>query len=179
MTTAMANPQELLAVQNDLLIKEHLRAVGINFLVIGKLLNESRNNLYWQVLGYDRMQDYVENPELSLPSWSWACRLMDIWQFIVMPKLEGVDYERLLEALSEVGVSKLTRMLPAARDGRLTEDDWEAAKILSDRDLQRHFRNKPEPATKSRQDESGVYCPRCGTFLGESWLVSHGYKKVT
>lgn len=101
-----------------------------NFLEIGRLLKECYEKHYWAVLGYKSFREYIGY--LNLPvvnSYSWATRLMAIYE---------LSTHRLApprEELIKIGVSKLARLLPAAKKGEVTTALWEKAKAMTYKEL--------------------------------------------
>jgi len=138
--------------------KQRIEAMAIEaevmFLKMGQLLYNARIAGEWSILHYESYREYVEDLRLPMTnSYSWATRLSAIYEYLV--KKMGLD-EKLL---AEIGVSKLTRLLPLARKGELTVEVIEAARILSDLDLRAELGQE----VGSRGDEPDlIVCPHCG-----------------
>ena len=65
--------------------------------------------------------------------------------------------------LAEIGVAKLTRLLPLARAGELTDEIIDAARVLSDLDLREKLGHNVGGSDGS--DEMWIICSRCGQRL--------------
>lgn len=127
----------------------------VMFLRMGQLLYQARIAGEWSILHYESYREYVEDIKLPVQSsYSWATRLSAIYEYMV--KNMGLD-EKLL---AEIGVAKLTRLLPLARVGELTEDVIEAARVLSDLDLRAQLGHEVPGSDGEKADN--VICPRCG-----------------
>ena len=153
---AVGMPSE--AERNALEHKQAIEALAIQaevmFLKMGQLLYDARVNGEWSILRYESYKEYCE--ELKLPmtnSYSWATRLSCIYEYLV--KNMGLD----VKLLAELGVAKLTRLLPLARKGQLTQEVLEAARVLSDLDLRAELGHNVEGGSDT---EDLVICPRCG-----------------
>uniref|UniRef100_A0A6M3KKS3 Uncharacterized protein n=1 Tax=viral metagenome TaxID=1070528 RepID=A0A6M3KKS3_9ZZZZ len=152
--TDNASEAEKTAYENKKRIEAMALEAEVMFLRMGQLLYDAREKGEWTILHYESYREYVE--DLSLPmtnSYSWATRLSSIYEYLV--KNMGLD-EKLL---AEIGVAKLTRLLPLARSGNLTEEVLEAARILSDLDLRAELGHSVGGGGDSEQM---IVCPRCG-----------------
>jgi len=126
----------------------------VMFIRIGQLLYNARENAEWSILHYESYKEYVESLKLPVTaSYSWATRLSNIYEYLVMNM--GLD-EKLL---AEIGVAKLTRLLPLARKGGLTLEVIEAARVLSDLDLREEL---GQNIGASEGEPDLIICPRCG-----------------
>ena len=126
----------------------------IMFLKMGQLLYDARIAGEWSILHYESYREYCESLKLPVSaSYSWATRLSSIYEYLV--KNMGLD-EKLL---AEIGVSKLTRLLPLARKGELTQEVIDAALLLSDLDLRAELGHS---VSHGESEEDIVVCPRCG-----------------
>ncbi len=125
------------------------------FLKMGQLLYDARIAGEWSTLHYESYREYIEDLKLPVQaSYSWATRLSAIYEYLV--KNMGLE-EKLL---AEIGVAKLTRLLPLARKGELTEEVIEAARLLSDLDLRAKLGQEVGGDGGDKVDN--VVCPRCG-----------------
>ncbi len=142
------------ALKHKKLIEAMALEAEVMFIRMGQLLYQAREDGEWSILHHESFKEYVES--LSLPmtnSYSWATRLTNIFEYLV--KQRGLD-EKLL---AEIGVAKLTRLLPLARKGELTDEVIEAARILSDLDLREELGHD---VGGGEEKEDWVICPRCG-----------------
>ena len=139
-----ATPQDAADVMLD--IKQNLMEAEGRFLAIGVLLKRARDERHWQVLEMESFQIYID--ELDLP-WGYkhCISLIGIVEHIAsLPFVTD-------EAMEYLGVSKLIRLLPAAREGKLTKEDWEFSKVHSDMIVRDYVGHSTD-----RQ----VSCPNCG-----------------
>jgi hypothetical protein len=138
--------------------KQQIEALAIEaevmFLRMGQLLFNAQKKGEWTVLHYESYKEYIVDLKLPMTnSYSWATRLSNIYEYLVLNmKLD----EKLL---AEIGVAKLTRLLPLARKGELTEAVIEAARVLSDLDLRAELGHNVGGGSET---EMLVICPRCG-----------------
>jgi len=142
--------------------KQAIEALAIGaevmFLKMGQLLYGARIAGEWTILHYETYREYVEDLKLPMTSsYSWATRLSAIYEYLV--KNMGLD-EKLL---AEIGVAKLTRLLPLARKGELTMEVIEAARILSDLDLREELGQNVGGDGDDKPDN--IVCPRCGEVI--------------
>ena len=152
---------ECVAIQRQLHIRQRCQRIQSDFLEVGRLLCEARDNADWSTLCMESFDAYLD--ELNLPgSRSWISRIMRIHE-----ELEPrIGTEKLLE----IGVSKAAHLLPAARDGILDDAIIENARIWSERDLREYLGHHiPE-----RETDSWVDCPRCGERIYGVRYVSKG-----
>ena len=116
----------------------------------------------WIALEIGSFQEYVD--ELHLPvenSYSWVTRLIAIHRDIKLKsKVDDI-------ALQNIGVSKLTRLLPEARKGELTPERINQALTLSDKDLRVELGQKMyEP------EQCSIVCPECGRQIWGAKFVN-------
>ena len=129
----------------------------VMFLRMGQLFYGARIAGEWSILHFESYREYIEDIKLPMTnSYSWATRLSAIYEYLV--KNMKLD-EKLL---AEIGVAKLTRLLPLARKGELTEDIIEAARIMSDLDLRAELGHNVEG---SDDKPDMIICPRCGEVI--------------
>lgn len=153
-----ASPQEKEAWEHKQRIEAMAVEAEVMFLMMGQLLYDARVNGEWSVLRYDSYKEYVEDLKLPMTnSYSWATRLSNIYEY--MAKNMGLDKKML----AEIGVAKLTRLLPLARKNELTEEVLEAARTLSDLDLRAELGHSVGGGGDG--GEMWVICPRCGERL--------------
>jgi len=145
------------AYQNRLHVMQLARGAQAAFLQMGALLYDAREHGEWTILRYETFREYIE--DLGLPmqnSYSWATRLIGIHEYLVL-KMNLPD-----TILLEIGVAKLTRLLPAAREDRLTMDMVESAKKLSDIDLREMLGHN---VGGGGDQTDMIICPRCGETI--------------
>jgi len=150
------------ALKVKLHIQQLSRVAQFSFLEMGKLLKQARDDAHWSVLSMESFREYVE--ELDLPvsaSYSWATRLIGVYEFVALPS--GLTNEQL----AEIGISKLVRLLPLARNGQLTPEWLDKAKEMSDRDLREELGHTFPDANP----QESIICPRCGgEILNARWV---------
>ncbi len=156
-----ATPDEDKAWQHKLLIEQHCQRIQYSFLEIGRLLKEAKDDRHYLTLHYDTFQEYVEEIKLPVPhSYSWAIRLINIWEVVALPSKASP------EALVEIGVTKLARILPTARKTGVTEELLTQARELSERDLRITLGHRETQLS----EEDSINCPTCGTRItGAKW----------
>jgi len=137
-----------IAEDNCLLVSQLARSVKLNFLKLGQALLVNRENCYWQAKRYDTFKDFVEG-ETGL-DYSWATRLMNVSKLVATQQLTGED-------ILEMGISKATLLLPAARKGELTEEVIEQAKGAPISELREQLTGKA-----IEMEGSHINCPHCG-----------------
>ena len=144
---------EKTALEHKRLIESMALEAEVMFLRMGQLLYNAREQGEWTMLRYESYREYVEDLKLPVTnSYSWATRLSSIFEYLV--KNMGLD-EKLL---AEIGVAKLTRLLPLARKGELTDEVIQAARVLSDLDLRASLGH----SVGGGDTEDMIICPRCG-----------------
>lgn len=160
--TDMPEPEKT-AWHNRLHIMQLARDAQVMFLKMGELLYNARENGEWSHLHYETFKEYIE--DLALPmtnSYSWSTRLIGIWEYMAVKMGMGE------EALLQIGVAKLSRLLPAARDGTLTDELLEKAVVLSDMDLRIELGHN---VGEGGAGTESIVCPRCGQDInGARWV---------
>lgn len=164
-TTAVTGPQEQekKALKTRTQILQLATEAQATFLEMRKLLYEAREEAQWSVLRYESYKEYIE--DLGLPmtnSYSWATRLVGIYEYMVVKM--GLSNEDLIQ----IGVAKLSRLLPAAREGKLTAELIEQAKVLSDMDLRVELGHNVGGGSA----DTAIVCPRCGAEIPNARWVS-------
>jgi len=147
-------------------IIELVRGSQSIFLYIGQLLYQVREDKQWLVFPanqYESFKDYTEDLQLPMSnSYSWATRLVAIWEYLHLKC--RLDEDTLLA----IGVAKLSRLLPAARAGKLNDELLEKAKGLSDLDLRMELGHSVGEAAKT---EGFINCPHCGKEIHNAQWV--------
>ena len=156
MDTALGYP---IAESNCLLVAQLAHSVKLNFLKLGQALLINRENCYWQAKRYDTFKDFVEG-ETGL-DYSWATRLMNVSKLIAAQKLTGED-------VIEMGISKATLLLPAAKRGELTEEIIEQAKGAPYSELREQLTGKA-----AEIEQAHINCPYCGYEISNAKWVKH------
>lgn len=155
--------KEKQALQTKLHIEQLALKAQVTFLKMGQLLYDARENADWSILKYESFKEYVEDMDLpTTSSYSWVSRLIGIYQYLVV----GMGLSQ--KELSLIGVAKLSRLLPLAKEGKLTTEIIEKAKELSDIDLREELGHS---VGDSRDTDTSVICPRCGYEIrGAKWV---------
>lgn len=148
---------EKTAFERRLHIMQLAQGAQSMFLKMGALLYQVREEGEWSIMNYESFNEYIEDLKLPMQnSYSWATRLIGIYEYLVK------DMQLPETILIEIGVAKLTRLLPAAREGRLTMDLIEQAKALSDMDLRAFLGHNVDSGSDSDEKPDMIICPRCG-----------------
>jgi uncharacterized protein with PIN domain len=124
------------------------------FLEIAQLLQVVRDECQWTILGYDGFEEYIL--DLNLPvqrPYSWAMRLLRIYETIVLPM--GLKSE----TAAVIGITRLTRLLPLARSGELTDSILIKASQVSDMELRALVGHTVSDSATELEPSK---CPRCG-----------------
>lgn len=109
----------------------------------------------WELLGYDRFEDWLGTPEIGLKR-AQAYALRDAWQQLVIDR--GVQPARLAEA----DVSKVAVVLPALKRGEVETDVALAdCESLSRSDLIDRYRGQLGGHLDPARER--VTCPSCGS----------------
>jgi predicted CopG family antitoxin len=105
------------------------------FLEIGRLLTECKNQQYFKALNYPTFKKYVQN-ELKPRdvSYSYATRYIGVYELLDMP---GGPPNR--STLQDIGMTKAFLLLPKAKRGEVTQLQWKMAIKASFGDLLREF----------------------------------------
>jgi len=157
--TDMPEPEKT-AWHNRLHIMQLAQTAQSTFLKMGALMYKAQEAGEWTILHYESFREYID--DLGLPmsnSYSWATRLIGIYEFLAVKM--GIPEKILIE----IGVAKLTRLLPAAREDRLTMEMLEQAKALSDLDLRETLGHNVGGGGDTKPDI--IVCPRCGESFNQ------------
>ena len=120
-----------------------------NFLELGNLLLENREHAYWSQNGHEGFGNYIES--LSIGSYSWVTRLMDIARI--------VSHNILTEdEVLEIGTGKMALLLPRLKEGKVDIDTIELSKACTLSDLKLCLGHKVSELDHSHP----IICPRCG-----------------
>jgi predicted RNase H-like HicB family nuclease len=123
----------------------------------------------WTALGYDRIGDWLADPEISITK-SQFYRLTGVWRELVV--IRKVD----TTSVRELEPSKVDIVLPAVRSGRVKLDEaLEDTKSMGARDLREEYISRPDrpsvpqsaplSQTQVMMDETGDddrTCAACG-----------------
>lgn len=119
-----------------------------------------REGKLYKLLGFEKLGDYLADPEISLRSSSFH-EYADIWKRYVLEG--GIAPERLMDT----GRGKLAVPLPALKAGEVSaEDALEDAIVLGAQDLRVKYRAEKEPAGPAHD------CPRCRGLSDEQLLAA-------
>ena len=144
-----------LAQENETQTRDLCRALKLNFIEIGRLLNQNYENSLWSLNQWGSFRDYVES--LGIGSYSWVTRLMSIASLVDMNVISEP------EAL-EIGVGKMALLIPRLREGDLSLID--IAKDCPVSDLKQELGHKD----CIPPDQETIRCPRCGAeFRPVGW----------
>lgn len=147
------------AEQNYLQIQRIVEITEGNFLVLARLLWECQQEGYWSDIGRESFRELIEEVGLS---YSFATRLIGIHEHFIL-KL-GMTQAQLLE----VGVSKLTMLLPEAKRRNLEVEEVIEKGSLSVEHLRKELGHKVTETDK----EYSIHCPRCNEEIrGARWIT--------
>lgn len=96
-----------------------------NFFVMGAILNEIKDNDYWEVMGYNSFRAYIADPEIGIKQ-SSAYHAMKLVNTFTLEETEGIEYSKL--------IALVPHLTNDNRDELLT-----MAKTLSRSDLQQEL----------------------------------------
>jgi len=140
--------QYTVAQVNELRIRELVKSAKLNFLEIGRLLNENLERAYWSE-NHESFKEFVES--LGVGSYSWVTRLMDIANVVALHWLTE-------DEVLEIGVAKTCLLIPGIKKGKVDIDTVELAKVCPYRDLRIHLGQVED----GEMPEEYLECPRCG-----------------
>lgn len=149
---AITLPPTTRAEENCTTIAGLVKRMHYDFLELGGLLLENRENGYWAASGSESFPMFVQQLGLS---YSWATRLVDLVENVV-------DTFLTKEEIVEIGVAKACLLLPHAKKGDLSEDIKLLARDCSWNDLRKELGHN-----LVEQEDCGEYlhCPRCGVEI--------------
>lgn len=120
-------------------------AIKVYYIHVGQLLKKARDEKHWEVLGFDGWWEYLRDLGISVDG---ARKMIGVIEHVLtQPFVDGTETPTW---------TAMVRLLPMAREGKLTKEVWEDAKVLHDADLRRTLgHNLPT-------QDSDVTCPLCG-----------------
>jgi hypothetical protein len=127
-------------------IQEYSGAIKVSYIIVGKLLKQARDEEHWITLGYEAWWEYLRDLGISK---DMARKMIEVVEHVLtLPFVDESDTP---------GWTAMVRLIAHAKDGRLTEEIWDAAKVQHDADLRRTLGHSVPVA-------SGVdiQCPLCG-----------------
>jgi len=134
--------------ENELKIRQLVLNIKGNFLELGELLLQNRENAHYSH-HHGSFDDFIES--LGIGSKSWAYRVMD------MAQLQRCHPLFPKERIIDIGFSKMTLLLPAAKKQTLDEDTVLLAQDCTMVALKEHLGHKiPE------MSDDFINCPNCG-----------------
>ena len=146
------------AEENCLIIAELVKDTKQNFLTLGFLLKENRDNAYWSSgARCDSFRDFIEM--LGLHSYSWVTRLIDMAEIVSKQLLTQ-------EEIQEVGVTKMALLLPLIKRENLTDEIMAVAKNGTAQDLRLVLRKRSKDDEPNERKPTGtIICERCGFVI--------------
>jgi hypothetical protein len=127
-------------------IIKYIGAVKVYYIHVGQLLKQARDEEHWLLLGFEAWWEYLRDLGISTDA---ARKMIEVVEHILtLPFIEGTETPSW---------TAMVRLLPLAKEGKLTKEVWEDAKVMHDADLRRTLGHTVPPA-------SGVdiQCPICG-----------------
>lgn len=148
----------------------------------GALLYIWEKTGYYTQLGYEDFKDFCNGNELGV-SYSYATRIKNVFEFFVMQM--GYDEEELAKRIGSW--SRLSKLLPAAQEGKITKTNVEevldqvSGQRFEDVDItSRELRGKIEnDAGNCNHDALRIIkCPRCLSFFKPQLLEMEDGRRV-
>lgn len=119
-------------------------------------LHEVHDNRAWEVLGYDSFEAWLADPEIDLHP-RHVYRMIQVYRELV------IDRKVPLGALETAEVTKVSVVLPALREGKVSaEEALSDAATLSRSDLQERYAGDPSAPLDAGQEAELCQCPTCG-----------------
>ena len=98
-------------------VKDLKYGVGQNFLEMGRLLKEIRDNQYYKDLGYDTVSEWLSSPDISInPRWAW--------DFISVHEIFVEKHGLAPASVLEADYSKLHDIIPIVRKDPDKVEEW-------------------------------------------------------
>ena len=171
MTKSLSQPTEAesIALQTQQEVKRLVSLTQFSFLKIGELLYKAREERHYQYFHTDWL-GYLKDLELPVQNpYSWASNVIGVYEQIYL------KLNKKPEEMAQMGITKLIRLIPAARKDKLTDDLWTKAQTLSDLDLRREVGHKIGDVDTSLS----IICPNCGSeVLGAKWAKGIYAEKI-
>ena len=145
-------PQLTKGEENCAMIAGLVKRMHYDFLELGGLLLENRDNGYWAASGSESFPMFVQQLGVS---YSWATRMVDLVENLV-------DTFLTREEIVEIGVAKACLLLPHAKKGDLPEDIKLLAQNCSWNDLRIELGHN---LTELKDCGEYLHCPRCGNEI--------------
>lgn len=127
-------------------IQKFSGAIKTYYIHIGELLKQARDEEQWLDLGYEAWWEYLRDLGIAKDA---ARKMIEVVEYVLtLPFVQGAETP---------GWTNMVRLIPLAREGKLTQELWEEAKVQHDSDLRRTLGHHVPVA-------SGVdlTCPLCG-----------------
>lgn len=142
-TVVTSAEEKAYAVKQE--IEKFSGAIKTYYIHIGQLLKQARDEEHWLLLGYEAYWEYLRDLGIEKAA---ARKMIEVVEYVLtLPFVDGTETP---------GWTSMVRLLPLAKEGKLTQELWEDAKVLHDSDLRRELgHNIP----KLDQD---IQCPLCG-----------------
>lgn len=154
------------AFANEQAMKAANARVHESWWQLAEAIHDCHRNNYWRALGYERLNDFLAQPDLGI-SRSWFLRLSSFWEELVV-KLDVAPAR-----LAELEPGKVQEVVPAIAAGTVTvERGLKDAESLGKRDLREQYRPKtdeaadPDAPLKPEDEKDWKQCELCG-----SWYV--------
>jgi len=140
--------------QNELHTRQLIRETHWNFLAIGKLLKENRDNAWWSTCGHAKFSDYVESLGISR---SVGYSMIAAYEVLSLGHLTE-------DEILEIGIAKMNLLIGAGKAN--DADTVELAKVCPVRDLKEHLGHK----LLTNDPNHSIICPHCGVAIeGAKW----------
>ncbi len=140
---------------NELHTRQLVRETHRNFLAIGKLLTENRDNAMWSTTGHGSFSEYVESLGMSKSA-----------GYSMIASYEVLSVGNLTEdEILEIGIAKMGLLISA---GKVEDTDMvELAKSAPVRDLKEYLGHK----VLTNDPNHSIICPHCGVAVeGCQWV---------
>lgn len=140
------------------------RGIRMAWVHLAAYLHEFYEGRMWELLGYERFNEWIAAPEISLGRSQTYSLIAAYHEFVVV---RGVPVERLACADS----SKVAETLPALKAGVVDVDEaLSDAESLSRSDLRERYGKGGGSQKASKLEE----CPRCGAMRDPSTCPPEG-----
>lgn len=126
-------------------IMKHIGAIKVYYIHVGQLLKKARDEKHWEILGYEAWWEYLRDLGISK---DMARKMIEVVEKVLtLPFVEGSETPSW---------TSMIRLLPLAKEGKLTKEIWEDAKVMHDSDLRRTLGHNVITPSKE------ITCPLCG-----------------
>jgi len=143
MTVVSSKEEKAYATQQE--IRKFTGAIKTYYIHVGQLLKQARDEEHWILLGYEAWWEYLRDLGIEKAA---ARKMIEVVEYVLtLPFVEGTETPNW---------TSMVRLLPLAKEGKLTQELWEDAKVQHDSDLRRTLGHNVVKLDKD------IQCPLCG-----------------